>query len=273
MSISLYLTIPGEASTVNEANNARVCKIFLQFDENNAEHANVKKLTDTYISTQSYEQALGLFLKLAKKGDRFFQHNAGVLLQCIESVRDYDSAYHWFRASVEQDYAPAKERLGCMYEFGDGNVKVDTRRALTLYSESASQGYIHSIYNIGMILSEGNDTVPRDPKAGKELLIQAAVEGHALMKLNLGLLYLADPKLKQEAPVWFERAVQQDSLVAIDLGLWFLESADAHPHNAQLSHYWFGVALALGHEQEVNLALSQGDEPIAQSFSYEETVH
>jgi len=258
---------------VNEANDARVCKLFLQYDENNLEHTNAKKLTDSYISAQSYDQALGVFLKLANTGDRFFQHNAGVLLQCIESVRDYDSAYRWFRASAEQDYAPAKERLGCMYEFGDGSVKVNMREAVTLYSESAAQGYIHGIYNLGMLMSEGNENLPRNLDAGQQLLTQAAEQGHALMKLNLGLFYLSDPKQQHKASKWFNLAVQQDSVVAIDLGLWYLESANVHPHNMQLSHYWFGVAVALGHEQEVLVALSNDGEDITQSLAYTDTLH
>lgn len=257
---------------MNEANNARVCELFLQFDESNIEHTNAKKLTDSYISSKSYDQALGVFLKLANRGDRFFQHNAGVLMQCIESVRDYDSAYHWFRASVEQDYAPAKERLGCMYEFGDGCVPVDMKTAVTLYTESAAQGNIHGIYNLGMLISEGNSKIPRNLDTAEELLIQAAEKGHALMKLNLGLFYLDITDQKDKAAHWFKLAVEQDSVVAIDLGLWYLESLDKHPHNLQLSHYWLGVAVALGHEKEVLNALNNDDE-ITHSLTYTDTRH
>ena len=259
---------------MNEANNARVCKLFLQFDESNIEHTNAKKLSDSYISSESYDQALGVFLKLANTGDRFFQHNAGVLMQCIESVRDYDSAFRWFRASVEQDYAPAKERLGCMYEFGDGSVPIDITTAMTLYSESAAQGNIHGIYNLGMLISEGGNNVPHNPDAGEQLLIQAAEQGHALMKLNLGLFYLGFPEHQDKASKWFNLAVQQDSIVAIDLGLWYLEVAEKHPHNLQLSHFWLGVAAALGHEKGVLAALSNDDdEEITQSLAYTDTLH
>jgi TPR repeat protein len=258
---------------VNEANNARVCKLFLQYDESNIEHTNAKKLTDCYISSKSYDQALGVFLKFANKGDRFFQHNAGVLMQCIESVRDYDSAYHWFSASVEQDYAPAKERLGCMYEFGDGAVPVDLKTAMSLYSESAAQGNIHGIYNLGMLISEGNSKVPQNLDAAEDLLIQAAEQGHALMKFNLGLFYLNTKGQEDKALNWFNLAVQQDSIVAIDLGLWYLETLDLHPNNLQLSHYWLGVAAALGHEQEVLSVLNSDDGDITHSLTHEGTLH
>ena len=258
---------------MNEANNARVCKLFLQFDENNIEHANAKRLSDSYISSQSYDQALGVFLKLANTGDRFFQHNAGVLLQCIESVRDYNSAYRWFSASAKQDYAPAKERLGCMHEFGDGDLPVDISTAMTLYSESAAQGNIHGIYNLGMLISEGGENVPHNPSAGEQLLIQAAEQGHALMKLNLGLFYQGITDQPEKAAEWFNQAVQQDPIVAIDLGLWYLETANENPHNIQISHFWLGVAASFGHGKEVLVALSNNDEEVTQSLAYTDTIH
>jgi len=258
---------------VNKANNARVCKLYLQYDESNIEHTEAKKLTDSYINAQSYDQALGVFLKLANNGDRFFQHNAGVLLQCIESIRDYDSAYRWFSASAKQGYAPAKERLGCMYEFGDGSVPVDMPTAMTLYSESAAQGNIHGMYNLGMLISEGNSCIPRNLDAAEELLLQAAEKGHALMKLNLGLFYLGIAEQEDKASRWFNLAVEQDPVVAIDLGLWYLESSAVHPHYLKLSHFWLGVAVSFGHRDEVLEALGDNSTETIQKLSRTETLH
>ena len=121
---------------MNKANNARVCELYLEFDQTNVEHAEAQLIINDLLKSHNYPKVLDVFLELADKGDRIFQHNAGVLFQCIDEVRDYQSAFYWYKKSVVQDYAPAKERLGSMLEHGDGGLPVDLSAAVRLYRSS-----------------------------------------------------------------------------------------------------------------------------------------
>ena len=74
---------------MNTENNSRICKLYLQFDESNIEHAQARKITEACIRSNNYNPALGSFIKLAEKGDRAFQHNTGVLMQCIRIAESF----------------------------------------------------------------------------------------------------------------------------------------------------------------------------------------
>lgn len=240
---------------MNTENNSRICKLYLQFDESNIEHAQARKITEACIRSNDYNPALGSFIKLAEKGDRAFQHNTGVLMQCISDVRDYDGAVQWYRAAVKQNFAPAKERLAVMYEFGEGGLPVDNSAAVALYRESADQGNMHSIYNLGMILSQGSNCVPQNLKRAEHLLLTAATSGHALMKLNLGIVYLKYFGEADKAAFWFNLAVTQDPYVALDLGELYLHGEANIAADMTRAEYWLAIAVAYGYESEVNMIL------------------
>ena len=240
---------------MNTANNTRVCELYLQFDDSNIEHAQARKVTEACMRNNHYSPALGAFLKLAEKGDRAFQHNTGVLLQCISEVRDYEAAANWYRAAVKQNFAPAKERLGVMYEFGDGGLPVDNSAAVALYRESADQGNLHSIYNLGMILSQGSNCVPQNLRRAEDLLLTAATAGHALMKVNLGIVYLKYFGEADKAAFWFKLAVTQDPYVAVDLGELYLHGEPNIAADMMHAQYWLTIAVAFGYEKEVQMRL------------------
>lgn len=260
---------------MNNENNARVCKLYLEFDDSNVEHARAQLMTQGFLKSHNYPKVLDVFLELADQGDRTFQHNAGVLLQCIDEVRDYQQAFSWYKKSVAQDFAPAKERLACMYEFGDGGMPVDLKAAIRLYSESAEQGNIHSAYNLGMILAKGSNCCERNLPLALSLLLTAADQGHALMKFNLGIIYLEDCDNAQAANQWFKLAFDQDSVVSVDLGHYYLERYKANKdkeRSAALSHYWFATALAYSH-QDLVLDIFNGDHAVLTTFKFQGRFH
>lgn len=259
---------------MNKANNARVCELYLEFDQNNIEHASAQEITKNLLKSHNYREALDVFLNLAKEGDRTFQHNAGVLYQCIDEVRDYQSALACYKKSAAQDFAPAKERLGSMYEFGDGGTPVDLSAAIKLYQESSDQGNLHSTYNLGMILATGNNCSEKNVALALPLLLEAAHRGHALMKINLGITYLEDCKNSQAANHWFKLAFEQDPFVSVDLGHYYLSLYNARQSemNSTLSHYWFSTAVTYGYQDYV-LDILNGDQVAMSSFKVQGQLH
>ena len=256
-------------------NNARVCELYLEFDDTNVEHARAQLESKDFLKTHNYQQALDIFLELADQGDRTFQHNAGVLFQCIDEVRDYQLAFSWYQKSVAQDFAPAKERLACMYEFGDGGLPVDLKAAIRLYRESSNQGNIHSTYNLGMILATGSSCAEKNLPLALTLLLKAAAEGHALMKFNLGMIYFEECHNTPAANHWFKLAFEQESVVSVDLGHYYLERYNAgkdSERSSALIHYWFAMAIAYGH-QELVLDLFNGDHSVLNAFKFQGRFH
>ena len=260
---------------MSNENNARVCKLYLEFDDSNVEHASAQLMTQRFLKSHNYPKVLEVFLELAERGDRTFQHNAGVLLQCIDEVRDYQLALNWYKKSVEQDFAPAKERLACMYEFGDGGMPVDLKAAIRLYKESSDQGNIHSTYSLGMILAHGSNCSEKNLPLALSLLLKAANEGHALMKFNLGIIYLEECHNTPAANHWFKLAFDQDSVVSVDLGHYYLERYNSHKdseRSAALSHYWFATAIAYGF-QDLVLDMFNGDRSVLNNFQLQGHFH
>jgi len=60
-----------------------------------------------------YDVAAQYWEPLAIAGDRYAQNNLGVLYErgLGGKQRDYDEAAYWYRASAQQDYAPAMVQL------------------------------------------------------------------------------------------------------------------------------------------------------------------
>lgn len=261
---------------MSHTNNARICEIYLEYDNSNVEHAKAQPIINRYIKHNQFDEALDAFLELAFDGDRIFQHNAGVLLQCIDDVRDYQSAFEWYKKSVAQNYAPAKERLGSMYEFGDGGLPVDHHAAIALYRESSDQGNLHSTYNLGMMLAKGSSCVARNLPLALQLLNRAAEQGHGLMKMNLGVIYLEDCNNEDAASYWFKQAFDQDTYVSVDLGHYFLHRAQNRRQHRnkhlELSHYWFSVAVAYGYQENV-VDLFEGDQDVIKAFEAHGQFH
>jgi len=260
---------------MNNENNARVCELYLSYDKSNVEHAGAQLESKIFLETHNYPKLLDVFMELADKGDRTFQHNVGVLFHCIDEVRDYQLAFSWYMKAVAQDFAPAKERLACMYEFGDGGLPVDLKAAIRLYKESSDQGNLHSTYNLGMILAKGSSCAEKNLPMALTLLQAAAEQGHALMKFNFGIIHLEECHNAPVANDWFKRAFEEDDVVSVDLGHYYLGRYNLNidkKTSSTLSHYWFATAIAYGHEKQV-LEIFNGDRSILNAFQLQSRFH
>lgn len=81
--------------------------------------------------------------RLAERGDARAQYE--LARRCSEK-KDYRCAVAWFRKAAEQGHAGAQNRLGVMYERGEG-VGIDELEALKWYSLAASAQNAYAIAN------------------------------------------------------------------------------------------------------------------------------
>ena len=104
---------------------------------------------------KNYDEAIRLWLPLAKKGDAKAQSNLGNMYRKGQGVpQDYKEAVRLFRLSAKQGNAVAQFNLGWMYFQGQG-VPQDYKEAVRLFRLSAGQGYAGAQYNLGVMYSKG----------------------------------------------------------------------------------------------------------------------
>lgn len=73
---------------------------------------------------------------------------------------DYASAARWLRQAAQQDYVPAMNNLGFLYQFGFG-VPRDYDQALHWYRRAAEHGEARAQANLGVLYQDGSG-VPSD---------------------------------------------------------------------------------------------------------------
>ena len=114
--------------------------------------------------------------------------------------------------------------------------------------KSAEEGDASAQNRLGLLYDEGNG-VPQDPIQSKEWFEKAAMQGHAGAQLNLGTLYLEGkgaPQSAQMALVWFSRAAEQeDGLAFAKLG-WMYERGRGVLQDFIQAYMWYNLGAARG---------------------------
>jgi TPR repeat protein len=117
---------------------------------------------------------------------------------------DYATALRLIRPLAEQGVAEAQDKLGLMYEYGQG-VPKDYAAAMGWYRKAAEQGLAGAQYALGFIYENGQG-VPQDGAAAASWYRKAAVRGFAKAQNNLGLRYWKGEGVPQDyvlAHMWF----------------------------------------------------------------------
>jgi TPR repeat protein len=103
-----------------------------------------------------YATALKEFRPLADQGDAVAQNKLGLMYENGEGVtQDYAEAVKWYRKAAEQGFAWAQFNLGRMYDNGQG-VTQDYAEAVKWYRKVAEQGYPLAQDNLGVMYFNGN---------------------------------------------------------------------------------------------------------------------
>ncbi len=102
-----------------------------------------------------YQAALKEILSLAEQGDAVAQNKLGVMYDNGEGVlADDQEAVRWYRLATDQGDATAQRNLGDMYNNGEG-VLADDQEAVRLYRLAADQGDAPSQYYLGVMYDTG----------------------------------------------------------------------------------------------------------------------
>ncbi len=100
---------------------------------------------------------------------------------------DYQAALKEILSLAEQGDAVAQNKLGVMYDNGEG-VLADDQEAVRWYRLAADQGHASAQYNLGYMYSNGLGVLEDDQEAVRWYRL-AADKGHAMAQRNLGLMY------------------------------------------------------------------------------------
>jgi TPR repeat protein len=127
--------------------------------------------------------------RAAEKGDASAQLNLGLLhKQGIDGRPDYLKALYWLQLAAESRNPKAHGAIAEMYINGWG-VEKNPAKAIEYFEVSASQGEVHSQYNLAIFL-RSIDELPETLENVAYWLGQAAELGFAPAQIDLGLLYI-----------------------------------------------------------------------------------
>jgi len=125
----------------------------------------------------------------------------------------YTEAFTWFEKAAGQGDAKSQNRLGIIYEFGDGVAKNDTE-AVKWYRKAADQGDALGQYNLGVMYESGSG-VPKDEAEAIKWFKKAAEQGNTLAQNNLGSMYESGRGVSKdlnEAAKWYDLSVRTKNI-------------------------------------------------------------
>jgi uncharacterized protein len=148
--------------------------------------------------------------------------------------RDAAKAAAWYQLAVNQDFAPARSRLGWLYEWGEG-VPKDREKAKSLGVKNDASFFL-------FVINECGSEQPRNAAEISARRFEEAIErGDPQAEFERGYDYFTAEKY-EDAHVWFRKAAghgQTDAQFA--LGKMYLEAlgVDRDPVQAM---YWLEKA-------------------------------
>ena len=159
-------------------------------------------------------KALELYTKAADSEEYAFRNearcNIGKLyLYGAPGIdRDYGQAMLWFTRTANEDYGPAYDCIGLLYENGAG-VEQSYADAQTWYQRGAAHGSAEALHDLGMLYSN-NEELGNDPVTAQSYWTQAAEMGHAGSMYLVGLGYefgAGEQPDYASARYWYEKAL------------------------------------------------------------------
>jgi TPR repeat protein len=130
-----------------------------------------------------------------------YRNGVGVKKDGIKSRTCYESA-------ANQGYAPAQCGLAEMYEYGEGGLLKDMKKALRYYKLAAEQGHLTAQFILGNLYAEGQGVIVERVKAVKWYRL-AANQGHTMAKeaLIVQLAEIEHDSIRQAMQIDQYRAV------------------------------------------------------------------
>ena len=179
---------PARAQTA--ANNAFIQQLYHARSGNlNAQLFVAKSYADGEVVERNMKQAVGWYLRAAKKGNLEAQFQAAKIFHAGgEGVkRQPGAAVKLYKAAAQRGHPSAQNWLGYAYQHGHGVVK-DYNIAADWYENAAKQDLSDAQNNLGLMYLAGNG-VEQDHKIAAQWFQKASDQGHVFAMNNLGGMY------------------------------------------------------------------------------------
>lgn len=163
---------------------------------------------------QDFEKALYWLKKSAENDYAPAQNLIGKMFQNGQGVtKDYEKAFQWHTQALSQKDATAQHAIGVFYRDGLG-VEQSYQTAIYYFELASNQKHVESMYCLGLLYDEGRPgAVPQNHYKAFKWFSQAAGNGHGLASYKLGLMYYRG------------QDVTQNDAIALDL---FKDATDQH---------------------------------------------
>lgn len=129
------------------------------------------------LKNKAYSAEFAKVMPDAEAGNASAQNRIGEMYEFGQGVkRDTTAAFQWYSKAAEQDLISAWHNLGRCYNFGTG-VKQDYAAAEEWYRKAASQGYRDSMFFLGTLYATNHG---RDTSAHSDVIAYAWMKNAAL---------------------------------------------------------------------------------------------
>ncbi|MCM1319774.1 MAG: serine/threonine-protein kinase [Muribaculaceae bacterium] len=136
----------------------------------------------------AYSKALSIYLAAAHQDILENYNRLGWMYQYGQGTEtDYTQAAKWYREGAERGDAKAQRNLGILYRYGNGVTQSDTE-AVKWYQKAADQGDANAQNNLAYMYQEGLG-VSRDYDEARRLYQRAADQGYTRAIYHLGVMY------------------------------------------------------------------------------------
>ncbi len=157
-----------------------------------------------------------------------------------------------------QGIAEAQHDMGAIYVAGHGQIKKDLNRAVFWFKEAAKNGIANAKYNLGVLYHQGLG-VKQDINKALQLYKEAADQGHPEAGYNLAIANIEGigvPYNPEKAAKFFKMAANKGVVeAAYNLGLIY-ENGLLGENSPNEALAWYKIAADQG-SKEANLALEQ----------------
>ena len=148
----------------------------------------------------------------AISGDALAQFVTGQMANNKHSASeaDLETAFHWFKKSADQGYAPAQMELSRAYMHSRG-VQGDINETIRLSILAVEQGCVEAAYTVGMLISTGLYGAPIDKEKGLKWKITAAESNIPWCQAALADEYYEGSNTSQDltkSEYWYRKAAE-----------------------------------------------------------------
>jgi TonB family protein len=130
--------------------------------------------------------------------------------RAYDKANNFSAALAQFRKAADQNFAPAQNMLGFMYQKGRG-VALDDQQAIASFRIAAEQNFAPAQHNLGVMYENGRG-VTQDYQQAVAWYRKAVEQNLGAAQFNLGLMYergLGVTQDYQQAIAWYQKGADQ----------------------------------------------------------------